>query len=68
MYRSISCNQQEYYQVSMDFWTQINQKKEVRTVISRHYKLRKLAKVLDEGIKSGDFRDVDTQYASYIML
>src|SRR5258708_3449612 len=27
----------EYYQVSMDFWTQINQKKEVRQSISRHY-------------------------------
>ena len=40
----------EYYQVSMDFWTQINQKKEVRTVISRHYsKFREnCAKVLDK--------------------
>ncbi len=60
----------EYYQVSMDFWTQINQKKEVRAVISRHYsKFREnCAKVIEEGIASGDFRPVDSmQHASFII-
>src|SRR5690606_6772541 len=42
----------EYYQVNMDFWTQINQKKEVRQVISRHYaKFRETAsRVIKGGI------------------
>ena len=54
----------------MDFWTQINQKKEVRTVISRHYsKFREnCAKVIEEGKQSGDFKDIDSnEYASFII-
>jgi AcrR family transcriptional regulator len=60
----------EYYQVNMDFWTQINQKKEVRQVISRHYaKFRDTcAKVIDEGVELGAFRKVDPHmYASFIL-
>lgn len=60
----------EYYQVNMDFWTQINQKKEVRQVISRHYaKFRDTcAQVIRDGVDSGSFRKVDpTYYASYIL-
>lgn len=60
----------EYYQVNMDFWTQINQKKEVRQVISRHYaKFRDTcAVVIDEGVKSGCFSQVNPHYyASYIL-
>ncbi|MBF0440338.1 MAG: TetR/AcrR family transcriptional regulator [Oligoflexales bacterium] len=63
-------NIKEYYQVNMDFWTQINQKKEVRQVISRHYaKFRDgCSKVIAEGIEKGLFRKVDPNvYASYII-
>ena len=63
-------NTKEYYQVNMDFWTQINQKKEVRQVISRHYaKFREgCSKVIQEGIIRGTFRKVDPDfYASYII-
>jgi AcrR family transcriptional regulator len=60
----------EYYQVNMDFWTQINQKKEVRQVISRHYaKFRETcATVISEGVQSGSFKKVDPHYyASFIL-
>ncbi len=60
----------EYYQVSMDFWTQINQKEDVRQIISKHYDvLRGYGQdVIKEGIESGDFKKVDPyEYASYIM-
>ncbi|MBQ50032.1 MAG: hypothetical protein CMP10_21820 [Zetaproteobacteria bacterium] len=60
----------EYYQVNMDFWTQINQKKEVRQVISRHYaKFRDTCrKVIEEGTAQGVFKKVDpVLYASYII-
>lgn len=60
----------EYYQVNMDFWTQINQKKEVRQVISRHYgKFRDTAsRVIQEGITAGAFKKVDPLlYASYVI-
>ncbi len=60
----------EYYQVNMDFWTQINQKSEVRQVISSHYaKFREgVSNVIKEGIKQGAFRKVDPDlYGSYII-
>ncbi len=60
----------EYYQVNMDFWTQINQKDEVRGVIARHYaKFRETAaKVVRQGLQSGKFRQVDpAQYGSFVI-
>jgi TetR/AcrR family transcriptional regulator, fatty acid metabolism regulator protein len=63
-------NTKEYYQVNMDFWTQINQKREVRQIISRHYaKFRdSCIRVLKEGIDKGVFRKVDPkQFASYLI-
>lgn len=60
----------EYYQVNMDFWTQINQKEDVRKVIARHYgKFRESAgAVIKEGITSGVFRQVDPkEYGSYVV-
>jgi AcrR family transcriptional regulator len=60
----------EYYQVNMDFWTQINQKEEVRKVIARHYaKFRdSAAAVIKEGITAGVFRAVEPrEYASYVV-
>jgi len=60
----------EYYQVNMDFWTQINQKEAVRRVVARHYeKFRSAAaEVISSGIKQGVFRELDPRiYASYIV-
>lgn len=60
----------EYYQVNMDFWTQINQKEAVRRVVARHYeKFRSAAaEVISSGIKQGVFRNLDPRiYASYIV-
>lgn len=60
----------EYYQVNMDFWTQINQKEEVKKVIAKHYdKFRETAAmVIASGMKSGVFRDVNPRhYASLII-
>lgn len=60
----------EYYQVSMDFWTQINQKEAVRKVISKHYeKFRQTtAKIIQEGIDAEAFRKVNTtDYASFVI-
>lgn len=60
----------EYYQVNMDFWTQINQKDEVRAVIARHYaKFRETAaKVVRQGLETGKFRKVDpAQYGSFVI-
>ena len=61
----------EYYQVSMDFWTQINQKEKVKTMICEHYKTFRLKAVelLEYGIKKGAFQaELDTHYfASFII-
>ena len=63
-------NTREYYQVNMDFWTQINQKQEVKSTIARHYaKFRETAAVvISEGITKNAFKKVDPlEYASYIL-
>ena len=60
----------EYYQVNMDFWTQINQKEDIRQAIARHYaKFREAAAtVIREGINAGAFNKVDPlEYASYLI-
>lgn len=63
-------NTKEYYQVNMDFWTQINQKDNVREVISKHYsQFRETGtKLINEGISKKFFKPVDSaKYASYII-
>lgn len=63
-------NTKAYYQVNMDFWTQINQKENVREVISRHYQNYREtgSTMIDEGIAKGIFKPVDSKkYASYII-
>ena len=60
----------EYYQVNMDFWTQINQKEAVRQVVAGHYeKFRSAAAdVISSGIEQGVFKSLDPRmYASYII-
>lgn len=60
----------EYYQVNMDFWTQINQKEEIREIIATHYqKFRETAqKVVEEGMSKGDFKKMDSfDIAAYII-
>ncbi len=60
----------EYYQVSMDFWTQINQKEEVRQTIAKHYAQFRIraANVIKDGIKQSLFKNVDAdEHSSYII-
>lgn len=60
----------EYYQVNMDFWTQINQKEDVRLTVAKHYKnFREVcSKVIAEGKEKGQFRDVNpAEYSSIII-
>ena len=63
-------NTKEYYQVNMDFWTQINQKEDIRKVIATHYaKFREAAaKVIQNGVNKGAFGKVDANaYASFVI-
>ena len=63
-------DKREYYQVNMDFWTQINQKEEVRVAIAQHYNMFRNAgiKVIEDGIKAKVFKEVDVNmYASLII-
>jgi AcrR family transcriptional regulator len=63
-------NTKEYYQVNMDFWTQINQKEDIRKVIAAHYaKFREAAaKVIQNGVTKGAFGKVDPNaYASFVI-
>jgi AcrR family transcriptional regulator len=60
----------EYYQVNMDFWTQINQKDEVRQTVAKHYRnFREVcSKVIVEGVEKGVFREVNaSEYSSLII-
>jgi len=60
----------EYYQVNMDFWTQINQKEEVRRAIARHYAnfRETCAIVIREGVQQGVFKQVDAGNYSSIII
>jgi TetR/AcrR family transcriptional regulator, fatty acid metabolism regulator protein len=63
-------NTKEYYQVNMDFWTQINQKTEIRAIIATHYaKFREAgARVIRDGISKGSFKKVGaSEYASFMI-
>ena len=63
-------NTKEYYQVNMDFWTQINQKEEIRRVIAAHYsKFREAAaRVIQHGIDKGAFKKVNASiYGSFVI-
>lgn len=60
----------EYYQVNMDFWTQINQKEDVRKIIAKHYASFRetCSKVITEGIDQGVFAPVEPkEYSSFII-
>ena len=60
----------EYYQVNMDFWTQINQNDDIRKAISKHYdKFRKAAaRIVSEGIEKKKFKAVNPEwYSSFII-
>jgi len=63
-------NTREYYQVNMDFWTQINQKPDVRKVIAQHYtKFRDTAAtVIRQGVQAGAFKNVNPdEHASVVI-
>jgi TetR/AcrR family transcriptional regulator, fatty acid metabolism regulator protein len=66
----IVTNMREYYQVSMDFWTQINQKKEIKDVISNHYaKFRKsCADLITEGMDKGAFRKGNAMHYASLLV
>lgn len=63
-------NTKEYYQVSMDFWTQINQKAEVKEIISRHYHRFRTtcSEILEEGIERSVFKNIDPQEYSIFII
>ena len=63
-------NTKEYYQVSMDFWTLINQKENIRKIISKHYQSFRstFKEVLEEGIQKKCFKDIDPEEYSIFIL
>jgi len=69
-YFEITQKTRGYYQVHMDFLTQINQKKEIREIILKHYQNFRQAAidVIEQGKDLGCFKPVDSQfYACYII-
>ena len=63
-------NTKEYYQVSMDFWTQINQKSEVKEIISNHYKRFRATcgEIIEDGITKGHFKKVNAHDYSLFII
>lgn len=60
----------EFYQVNMDFWTQINQKGEVRHTVAKYYRnfRETCSKVLVEGAEKGVFCKVNpVEFSSLII-
>ncbi|MDD9949945.1 MAG: TetR/AcrR family transcriptional regulator [Zetaproteobacteria bacterium] len=63
-------NTKEYYQVSFDFWSQVQQKTEVRNLFLSHYeRLRKICSdILQEGIHEKSFQNIDVSDFSNFIL
>ncbi len=67
---SIVQTKREYYKINMDFWTQIDQKENVKKQIAFHYdKFRKvLGNIIQQGMTLGVFRAGNPeQYACVIL-
>lgn len=63
-------NTREYYQVSLDFWSQVHQKVEIRSIFAAHYeRLRKIcSEILELGIDQKQFKKVDTgDFSNFIL-
>lgn len=60
----------EYYQVNIDFWTQINQKEAVRAAIALHYsKFRTAAaNIVQQGIDQGVFQTRDASAMASLII
>ena len=61
---------QPYYQVNMDFWTQINHKPEIKEIVAGYYERFRFlcTKVLEQGVKEGTFKEHSSkEYSSIIM-
>lgn len=63
-------NTKEYYQVSMDFWTQINQKSEVKEIISTHYeRFRETCRnIIEAGMVQGVFKKTNAHDYSLFII
>ena len=63
-------NTKEYYQVSMDFWTQITQKSEVKEIISTHYERSRetCRNIIEEGIVQGVFKEINAHDYSLFII
>lgn len=63
-------HQREYYCISMDFWTQINQKEKVRELIAMHYAQfrQALEKIIQEGIERKVFKEGKASYLASLLI
>lgn len=60
----------EYYCINMDFWTQINQKENVRQAIAKHYaKFRlTLSGIIQQGINMGVFKPGNAAHSASVII
>ena len=67
---SLAIEKKEYYCINMDFWTQINQKEEVRRAVAAHYaKFRTaIAAIIQNGMDTGVFIGDDASFKASLVM
>ncbi len=67
---SIVKEKREYYCINMDFWTQINQKENVRQAIAKHYSKFRLtvATIIQQGITMGVFNEGNAAHTASVII
>lgn len=70
MIADVAQTKREYYKINIDFWTQIDQKENVRKEIAKHYaKFRNaIAGILQQGMAHGVFRKGNPSYFASIVI
>ncbi len=70
VYLGVVQENREKYCVNIDFWAQIKQQPEFKTIISNHYQTfrEKTAEVLQRGFQTGVFRPLNATSAASIVI
>lgn len=60
----------EYYLINIDFWTQINQKEDIKHAVANHYaKFRStLGTIIQQGIDAGVFKKSDASRTASVII
>jgi AcrR family transcriptional regulator len=63
-------NEKDYFYIVIDFWTQVNKNERMKRANTKLFKSYRdeISKILEEGMESGVFRNMDVNYTSIVII